>query len=138
MFASQAQSSALLHRPLSCRVDRSSTGATKQRHSPMNRSLALVSTAVACLLGNVTVRAEPAAKGCLSLTVSSPFAGAGYNHVATAENQCQGAVRCELWTDVDPQPHYLLELEPQTTKDITFRREAPGYGFRAYYRCGLK
>lgn len=104
----------------------------------MNRSLALVSTAVAYLLGNATAQAELVPKGCVLIQVSSPYAGAGYNHVATAENQCNSAVRCALWTDVDPQPHHLLELEPQTTKDITFRREAPGYGFRAYYRCGLK
>lgn len=104
----------------------------------MNRSLALVSTAVICLLGNASAHAEPAPKGCVLIKVSSPFAGAGYNHVATAENECEGAVRCELWTDIDPQPRYLLELAPQTTKDITFRREAPGYGFRAYYRCASK
>jgi len=104
----------------------------------MNRSLSLISTAVACLLGNATAQAESIQKGCLLIEVSSPFAGAGYNHVATAKNECNSAVQCELWTDVDPQPRYLLQLEPQTTKDITFRREAPGYGFRAHYRCALK
>jgi hypothetical protein len=104
----------------------------------MNRSLALLATAIACLLGDATAQAESVRKGCLLINVSSPFAGAGYNHVATAKNECHSAVRCELWTDVDPQPHHLLELEPQATKDITFRREAPGYGFRAHYRCGLK
>jgi hypothetical protein len=115
-----------------CYVMRCKAGPT------MNRSLALVSIVVACLLGNATVQAEPIDKACVFIKVSSPYAGAGYNHVATAENQCNSVVRCELWTDVDPQPRHLLELQPQATKDITFRREAPGYGFRAYYRCGLK
>lgn len=101
----------------------------------MKNTAALALTSLACLFGGAPAQAKPAQKGCILIHVSSPHAGAGYNHVATAENRCSSAVQCELWTDVDPEPRYVLELEPQASKDVTFRREAPGYEFRAYYRC---
>lgn len=82
--------------------------------------------------------AESPASSCVAIQSSAPFTGTGYGHVASVKNNCAKAVRCELWTDVDPQPRHALELEPQARAELTFRRDSPAYQFRVFAQCSYR
>ena len=90
---------------------------------------------VVWLLATLPSQAAETQRGCVAVRASARYVGPGYNHVASAENQCPRAVVCELWSDVDPEPHHVVELEPRASADTVFRIDSPAYAFRAYYRC---
>jgi hypothetical protein len=75
--------------------------------------------------------------GCLSIQPATAFDGSGYLHYATLRNDCRGAVRCSLWTDVDPPPQ-VVEVQPGQSAEVTFRRGSPAAEFRAFARCQFR
>ena len=74
-------------------------------------------------------------RGCVVVRAFARYAAAGYNHIASTENACSRAVVCELWTDVDPEPRHVVELEPRASRDTVFRLDSPAYAFVVHYRC---
>jgi hypothetical protein len=91
--------------------------------------------AVLFLLASAPSQAAETQRGCVVVQATARYLGSGYNHVASAKNQCPRAVECELWSDVDPEPHHVIRLEPQASADTVFRIGSPAYAFRAFYRC---
>jgi hypothetical protein len=88
-----------------------------------------------CLLASVPVDAAETQRGCVIVRASARYVGPGYNHVASTENQCSRAVECELWTDVDPEPQHVVQLQPRASADTVFRIDSPAYAFVTSYRC---
>lgn len=91
---------------------------------------------VALLLA--TTAAAPVAPeniACVKVRAFARYAGLGYQHLATTNNECSGPVRCELWTDVDPEPQHVVELEPHAATETVFRIGSPAREFRVEYRC---
>lgn len=90
------------------------------------------------LLLLATTAAAPAAPekaGCVTVRGAARYAGFGYQHLATTHNECARAVRCRLWTDVDPEPQHVVELEPRAEAETVFRIGSPAYEFRVEHRC---
>ena len=75
--------------------------------------------------------------GCVVIRPSTAFAGTGYLHYATVTNECSAAVRCSLWTDVDPPP-VSVDVDQGQSADVTFRRGSPAHDFRAFARCAFR
>jgi hypothetical protein len=89
-----------------------------------------------CLLASASSQATGTQRGgCVIVRATARYAGLGYNHVASAENQCSRAVECELWTDVDPEPPHVVQLAPQASADTVFRIGSPAYEFVTSCRC---
>ena len=85
-----------------------------------------------------TTAAAPAAPerlACVKVKAFARYAGLGYQHLATTDNECARPVRCPLWTDVDPEPQHVVELEPRSSADTVFRIGSPAREFRVDYRC---
>jgi hypothetical protein len=72
---------------------------------------------------------------CASVTASARFQGYGYSHIVTLNNTCQRAVSCEVWTDVDPTPHHVLEAKPGKTAEVAVRSGSPASEVRAAKLC---
>ena len=72
---------------------------------------------------------------CASVTASASFKGDGYRHVVTLSNSCQRAVSCEVWTDVDPAPHYVLQAKPGKTAEVIVRNGSPAREVHAEKLC---
>jgi hypothetical protein len=90
------------------------------------------------LLLFATTASAPAASetvDCVTVRAFARYSGIGYRHIATTRNECARPVRCQLWTDVDPEPQHLVELAPQTAADIVFRIGSPAYEFHVEHRC---
>ena len=88
------------------------------------------------LLASVSSHAAGTQRGgCVIIRATARYAGLGYNHVASVENQCSRAVECELSTDVDPEPAHVVRLQPRASADAVFRIASPAYEFSTIYRC---
>ena len=72
---------------------------------------------------------------CASVTASARFTGAGYRHVVTLTNNCKQPVSCEVWTDVDPTPHHVLQANPGKTAEVAVRDGSPATAVRAGKAC---
>ncbi|HYQ00606.1 MAG TPA: hypothetical protein VER96_18135 [Polyangiaceae bacterium] len=72
---------------------------------------------------------------CASVVASARFKGDGYRHVVTLTNNCQQPVTCEVWTDVDPSPHYTLQANPGKSAEVIVRNGSPATGVRAGKAC---
>jgi hypothetical protein len=94
----------------------------------------------AALLGGSAVSNAAGAPppGCVVIQTATPYQALGYGHLATVQNNCERAVRCELWTDVDPQPRHPVELEPKASTTISFRRDSPSRVFRVTAQCQFR
>ena len=85
--------------------------------------------------------AEPAANdradelGCAKVSAEARNYGYGYNHVVTLSNQCQRAVSCEVWTDVDPTPHLKLEAKAGQSASVVSRVGSPSRAVQAGKSC---
>lgn len=91
----------------------------------------------ACLAFAGTAAADSAeqASDCASVVASARFKGDGYRHVVTLTNNCQRPVSCEVWTDVDPSPHYTLQANPGKSAEVIVRNGSPATGVRAGKAC---
>lgn len=84
--------------------------------------------------------AEPAAPSgaeCASVTASVRNQGYGFAHVVTLVNHCSRAVSCEVWTDVDPSPHYTLTAKPGQSAEVITRAGSPSRVVQAGKSCRL-
>lgn len=45
----------------------------------------------------------------------------GYRHVVIVKNKSRDWLSCEVWTDVDPQPHHSARLGPKTSREVVIR-----------------
>jgi len=72
---------------------------------------------------------------CASVSASARYAGSGYRHVVTLTNNCQKPVACEVWTDVDPTPHYTLQADPGKSAEVAVRIGSPASAVRAGKSC---
>ncbi len=97
--------------------------------------LALASAGVAS-----PVAADPApdtGAECASVTASARAQAIGYAHVVTLVNRCSRAVSCEVWTDVDPSPHYTLSAKAGQSAEIIIRAGSPSRVVQAGKSCRL-
>lgn len=72
---------------------------------------------------------------CARVTAEARNYGYGYNHVLTLSNQCQRAVSCEVWTNVDPTPHLKLDAKPGQSASIIARVGSPSRNVQAGKSC---
>src|SRR3954453_1685516 len=72
---------------------------------------------------------------CASVTASARLYYAGYNHVVTLANRCQRAVSCEVWTNVDPTPHFTLSAKPGESTETITRVGSPSRAVQAGKLC---
>jgi hypothetical protein len=91
-------------------------------------------TLVLLLATTAAARAKPESLACVKVRAYARYAGLGYQHVATTDNECTRPVHCQLWTDVDPEPQQI-ELPPRSSADTVFRIGSPAREFRLDYRC---
>ena len=69
------------------------------------------------------------------MTASARLYYAGYNHVVTLANHCQRAVSCEVWTNVDPTPHFMLRAKPGESTETITRVGSPSREVQAGKLC---
>ena len=82
--------------------------------------------------------AEPRADGvgeCASVSAGTRLNAVGFNHVVTLANHCTRAVSCEVWTNVDPSPHYTLRAKPGESAEIVTRLGSPSRDVQAGKAC---
>ncbi len=69
------------------------------------------------------------------MTASASFRGDGYRHIVTLTNACQRTVACEVWTDVDPTPHHIVQAKPGKSADVIIRNGSPASEVHAQKLC---
>ena len=72
---------------------------------------------------------------CAAVTPVARYIGYGYDHVVSLKNGCSRPVTCEVWTDVDPQPHHTLSAQPGETREVVVRRGSPAREFKPEKKC---
>lgn len=98
----------------------------------------LIFGALACLcLGQNALAESGGSPGpaCATVTAGVRLQAYGYAHVLTLLNQCKRAVSCEVWTDVDPNPHLQLRANAGQSAEIVSRYGSPAREFRAGHQC---
>jgi hypothetical protein len=79
-------------------------------------------------------RGPKPAGDCVKVTSEARYAAYGYDHIVTLENTCDGAMRCEVSTDVNPTPA-TVELAKGETKSVLTFRGSPASEFKAKAEC---
>ena len=100
-----------------------------------HRARCTVALCAVWLFASPPSEAASAQGGCVVVQAVARYGSSGYNHIASARNDCARPVRCELWTNVDPAPQHVVDLEPQASGDTVFRLDSPAYDFVVHYRC---
>jgi len=72
---------------------------------------------------------------CAQVTASARYTGIGYMHVVTLTNGCQRTVTCEVWTNVDPTPHHVLQAKPGKSAEVIVRGGSPSREVQAGKQC---
>lgn len=72
---------------------------------------------------------------CAAVVASARFIGDGYRHIVTLTNNCRQTVTCEVWTNVDPSPHYTLQANPGKSAEVIVRNSSPATGVQAGKAC---
>ena len=72
---------------------------------------------------------------CATVTASARLYYAGYKHVVTLGNHCPRAVSCEVWTNVDPTPHFTLTAKPGESAEVITRVGSPSRDVQAGKVC---
>ena len=72
---------------------------------------------------------------CAQVSASASFKGDGYRHIVTLTNTCQRTVSCEVWTDVDPTPHYVVQAKPGKSAEVITRNGSPASEVHAAKLC---
>ena len=78
---------------------------------------------------------DPNAVDCATVTASARMQAYGYAHVVTLSNHCARAVSCEVWTDVDPSPHYTLTAKAGQRAEVITRNGSPAREVQAGKQC---
>jgi len=80
---------------------------------------------------------NPGSVECASVSASARPQAYGYAHVVTLANHCARAVTCEVWTDVDPSPHYTVTAKSGETVETITRAGSPSRAVQAGKSCHL-
>ncbi|MET0794595.1 MAG: hypothetical protein ABW061_23950 [Polyangiaceae bacterium] len=101
--------------------------------------VALLALGVACVVSPVSADPAPASGtlGCASVSASARLQAYGYAHVVTLVNRCSRTVSCEVWTDVDPSPHYTLTAEAGQSVEAITRTGSPSRAVQAGKSCRM-
>lgn len=100
--------------------------------------VALGVLAAACIARSVAAEPAPGSGAeCASVSASARPQAYGYAHVVTLVNHCARAVTCEVWTDVDPSPHYTLTAKAGQSSEIITRAGSPSRAVQAGKSCRL-
>lgn len=59
----------------------------------------------------------------------------GYRHIVIVKNKSRDWLSCEVWTDVDPQPHHSARLGPKTSREVVIRTMTDIDEFIPYGYC---
>jgi hypothetical protein len=97
--------------------------------------LALLVLGVAGIARPVAADPAPGPLDCASVTASARLQALGYAHVVTLANHCSRAVSCEVWTDVDPSPHYTLTAKSGESAEAITRAGSPSRAVQAGKSC---
>lgn len=94
-----------------------------------------------CLIGLLLLApAGAVAQGslprCVRVEGVARWGADAYNHFVRVTNGCDRAARCQVATDVNPEPQAVEVAPGQTVEVITFRG-APGSGFVPRVTCTL-
>jgi hypothetical protein len=93
---------------------------------------------LASVAGPVSADAAPnGVVECAAVSASARAQAYGYAHVVTLANHCSRAVSCEVWTDVDPSPHYTLNAKVGQTVETVTRVGSPSRAVQAGKACHL-
>lgn len=105
------------------------------------RGLALLLLGLGCVASPVAADPAPSPSpvrvDCASVSASARPQAYGYAHVVTLANHCARAVSCEVWTDVDPTPHYTLTANAGETVETITRAGSPSRVVQAGKSCHL-
>ncbi|MEI9948692.1 MAG: hypothetical protein WDO74_06840 [Pseudomonadota bacterium] len=91
--------------------------------------------ALLALAGTAAADSPQQVGDCASVTASASFRGDGYRHIVTLTNACQRTVACEVWTDVDPTPHHIVQAKPGKSADVIIRNGSPASEVHAQKLC---
>ncbi len=88
-----------------------------------------------CLASPVAAEPAPSSVECATVNASARMQAYGYAHVVTLANHCARAVSCEVWTDVDPSPHYTLTAKAGQSAEVITRNGSPASAVQAGKQC---
>ena len=107
------------------------------RLGPLGLGLALALASSAVESPVAADSASDSSAECASVTASARPQAIGYEHVVTLVNHCSRAVSCEVWTDVDPLPHYTLTAKAGQSAELITRAGSPSRVVQAGKSCRL-
>lgn len=93
---------------------------------------------VACVAGSLLAASALAGEDvseCAKIRGAARYGALGYDHFVQVDNQCQRAVSCQVWTNVDPEPHHALQVEPGQVGEVKTRSGSPAREFEAQGVC---
>ena len=97
--------------------------------------LALLVLGCVSVTGVAPADSAEAVADCAAVTASARLQAYGYAHVVTLANRCSRSVSCEVWTNVDPLPHFALRARPGQSTEVVTRVGSPAREFSAGKQC---
>ena len=79
----------------------------------------------------------PAAKSCVKWTTEVRYRPYGYDHLVHLENGCDKPARCQVKTNVNPEPVEVRVAPKQSATVVTFQG-SPAREFTAQVSCTLE
>jgi hypothetical protein len=76
-------------------------------------------------------------EGCLTWTTHARWVPYGYDHIVKLQNGCTAGARCEVSTDVTPEPQQVQVASGETASILT-RRGSPARVFKANVSCDFR
>lgn len=73
---------------------------------------------------------------CVSVRAEARWGADAYNHVVVVQNRCARAARCQVATDVNPEPTEVSVPAGETREVVTFLG-SPARVFTPRVRCEL-
>lgn len=113
-------------RPLGVQIDR----VTRLRAA----LLAVAVFSVAVLTAAGLAQAQNDVPDCVEVQAIARWAAAGYNHIVRIDNGCESRIRCQVATNVNPEPTTVEVAAGQTTDVLTFR-DSPASTFEPRVSC---
>ena len=75
---------------------------------------------------------------CAKVRGSTRAEAYGYTHVVSLHNGCERPVRCELWSDVDPEPRVPVEVPAGAATEVITRRGSPAREVVGHKKCNFR
>ncbi|HJK94193.1 MAG TPA: hypothetical protein RMH85_00275 [Polyangiaceae bacterium LLY-WYZ-15_(1-7)] len=111
------------------------------RRSALRRG-ALRRSALAALLALPVLGALPPSAradendvpSCVEVSKEAPYQAYGYTHIVVVENSCDYPVKCDIATNVDPEP-VERRVDASETERVATRRGSPAREFQTRVTC---